>query len=219
MFAIRKEGRIRLAGTGLTLLLMVSCSTLKREQTAPALPAPQTFRTNGMEEHLSSARAASGRIFLAKNAMKPGVVERPSGLQFLVIKEGTGPLPRAGDIVVVRYKLFNTKGDLIDDSLESGGPVRLEVDKVIAGWREALQEMRVGSIWMLFLPAELAYGREGLANIPGGETLVYEITLLGIDPGLQDSGEAGRGAAVLPGSRVRAPATGSAVRDNLELID
>ncbi len=219
MFATWKDDRIRLTGTWLTMLLMASCATLKREQTAPALPATQTFRTNGMEEHLSSARAASGRIFLAENAMKPGVVERPSGLQFRVIKQGTGSLPRTGDIVVVRYKLFNTKGDLIDDSLESGGPVRLEVDKVIAGWREALQEMRVGSSWMLFLPAELAYGREGLANIPGGETLVYEITLLGIDPGLQDSRQAGRRAALLPGTRVRAPAAGSAVRDNLELID
>ncbi len=227
MSAKVKNDGIRQAVTGGAVLFMVSCGTIKNENDVEVLPASgHTFRTNGIEEHLSSARASRGRMFLAENAKKPGIVERPSGLQFLVISKGTGPSPRVGDIVVTSYRLFNTKGDLIDDSVHSGGPLKLEVDKVIAGWREALQEMRVGARWKIFLPAELAYGKHGLANIPGGETLVYDLTLHAIN-----SDRIQNPAARLPVSDTRSkggnmqrdtrqiPATGVRVRDNLDLID
>lgn len=210
-------------------LCAASCGSLKEEEAVARLPSDaHSFRTNGMEEHLSRTRAARGRIFLAKNATKAGVVERPSGLQFVVIKEGTGAFPRAGESVMTHYRLFTTEGHLIDDSMDSGGPQRFEFDKVIAGWREALQEMRVGATWRLFLPPKLAYGSQGLAHIPGGETLVYELTLLGIHS------QAGAEPVVLPPSRVgrtpgklevmssgrgkKMPAAGQ-VRDNLELLD
>ena len=227
MFATGKKCGIRRAVMGLSVLFMVSCGTLQNENDLADLPASgHTFRTNGIEENLSSARASRGRMFLAENAMKPGIVERPSGLQFLVIRQGTGPSPRVGDIVVASYRLFNTKGDLIDDSVHSGVPLQLEVDKVIAGWREALQEMRVGARWKIFLPAELAYGEHGLANIPGGETLVYDLTLHAINPDqiqnpatrLPVSDTRGRAGDLRPEIR-QIPATGARVRDNLDLID
>lgn len=210
---------------GFMCLFTGSCQVPKGDKPAPGLPAVgKTFRTNGMEEYLSSARAASGRVFLAKNAMKPGVVERPSGLQFLVLKEGKGPCPRVGDSVLTHYKLFTTAGRLIDDSMDSGGPQQFEVDKVIAGWREALQEMRVGAKWRLFLPPGLAYGMYGLANIPGGETLVYELSLLGIKeqavalPDFSPGRTSGTGGDLSSGRGELRPG-GGLVRDNLDLID
>jgi len=227
MFAKGKKCGIRQAVTGGAVLLMVSCGTIKNENDLEVRPASgHTFRTNGIEEHLSSARASRGRMFLAENATKPGIVERPSGLQFLVIRKGTGPSPRVGDTIVASYRLFNTKGDLIDDSVHFGGSLQLEVDKVIAGWREALQEMRVGARWKIFLPAELAYGEHGLANIPGGETLVYDLTLHAINPDqiqnpatrLPVSDTRGRAGDLRPEIR-QIPAAGARVRDNLDLID
>lgn len=216
-------------GIGFMCLCVASCGSLREEETGVRLPADiHAFRTNGMEEHLARTRAARGRVFLEKNATKPGVVERPSGLQFVVLKEGTGPFPRTGESVMTHYKLFTTKGHLIDDSRASGPPQLFELDKVIAGWREALQEMRVGATWRLFLPPELAYGRYGLAHIPGGETLVYELTLLDIHaksaagpvvlPARSVGRTPGKGEILPLGRGEKIPA-GGLVRDNLDLLD
>jgi len=112
--------------------------------------------------------------------------------------------------------------------MDYGEPQEFEIDKVIAGWREALQEMKVGAKWKLFVPPELAYGAHGLAQIPGGQTLVYELTLLGI------KGNAGAVSVVRPEKPVdgnlapvvslspeagpKVPA-GDLSRDNLDLLD
>ena len=165
---------------------------------------------------------------MAKNATKPGVEEKPSGLQVLVLREGSGSRPRLGDTVITHYNLHTTEGSLIDDSMDYGEPQEFEIDKVIAGWREALHEMKVGAKWKLFVPPELAYGAHGLAQIPGGQTLVYELTLLGIKantdsapvvlPGKPVDGDVAEGMRLSPeaGSRVH---SGDLSRDNLDLLD
>lgn len=214
---------------GFAGLILNSCNFFKQEEVPSRIPlGGQNFRTNGMQEHLSNARAARGRLFLARNATKPGVEEKPSGLQFLVLREGSGSRPRLGDTVITHYKLHTVEGLLIDDSMDYGEPQEFEIDKVIAGWREALHEMKVGAKWKLFVPPELAYGTHGLAQIPGGQTLVYELTLLGIKanadsvsvvlPEKPVDADVAEGMRLSPeaGSRVH---SGDLSRDNLDLLD
>jgi FKBP-type peptidyl-prolyl cis-trans isomerase FklB len=122
-----------------------------------------------------------GDKFLAENKTKPGIIVLPSGLQYKEIVPGTGPSPKATDTVETRYRGTLISGSEFDSSAKNGGPVSFPVNRVIPGWTEALQLMKVGSKWQLFIPAELAYG----ANSPGPEippnsTLIFEIELLGI---------------------------------------
>jgi FKBP-type peptidyl-prolyl cis-trans isomerase len=125
-----------------------------------------------------------GETFLADNKTKEGVVALPSGLQYKILKEGTGPKPAATDTVVCNYKgtlLDNTE---FDSSYKRGQPATFPVSGVIKGWTEALQLMPVGSKWQLFIPPDLAYGARGG---PGGgigpnATLVFEVELMSIQP-------------------------------------
>ncbi|MHB8500404.1 MAG: FKBP-type peptidyl-prolyl cis-trans isomerase N-terminal domain-containing protein [Candidatus Acidiferrales bacterium] len=125
-----------------------------------------------------------GDAFLAENKTKDGVVTLPSGLQYKVLVEGTGPKPTATDTVVCNYKgtlLDNTE---FDSSYKRGQPAKFPVSGIIKGWTEALQLMPVGSKWQLFIPPDLAYGTRGG---PGGgigpnETLVFEVELMSIQP-------------------------------------
>jgi FKBP-type peptidyl-prolyl cis-trans isomerase FklB len=128
-----------------------------------------------------------GETFLAENKTKEGIVTLPSGLQYKILKEGTGPKPTAADTVVCQYKgalLDNTE---FDSSYKRGQPATFPVSGVIKGWTEALQLMPVGSKWELFVPSELAYGARGG---PGGgigpnATLVFEVELMSIQPKAQ----------------------------------
>lgn len=130
------------------------------------------------------ANKKEGDTFLADNKTKDGVVSLPSGLQYKILKEGTGPKPAATDTVVCNYKgtlLDNTE---FDSSYKRGQPATFPVSGVIKGWTEALQLMPVGSKWQLFIPSDLAYGARGG---PGGgigpnATLVFEVELMSIQP-------------------------------------
>jgi FKBP-type peptidyl-prolyl cis-trans isomerase FklB len=124
-----------------------------------------------------------GAAFLAENAKKPGVKKLPSGLQYKVIKEGTGPTPKATDQVSANYRGTLIDGTEFDSSAKSGRPLQIGVNEVIPGWTEALQLMKVGSKWQLFIPAELAYGANPRPGGPIGPnaTLVFELELLGIE--------------------------------------
>jgi FKBP-type peptidyl-prolyl cis-trans isomerase FklB len=130
------------------------------------------------------ANKKEGETFLADNKTKDGVVTLPSGLQYKILKEGTGPKPAATDTVVCNYKgtlLDNTE---FDSSYKRGQPATFPVSGVIKGWTEALQLMPVGSKWQLFIPSDLAYGARGG---PGGgigpnATLVFEVELMSIQP-------------------------------------
>jgi FKBP-type peptidyl-prolyl cis-trans isomerase FklB len=121
-----------------------------------------------------------GQNFLAQNAKKEGVKTTKSGLQYKVLKEGKGPSPKASDVVRTHYHGTFLNGDVFDSSVQRGEPAEFAVNRVIPGWTEALQQMKVGSKWQLFVPAELAYGESGFGDIPPNKTLVFEVELLGI---------------------------------------
>jgi FKBP-type peptidyl-prolyl cis-trans isomerase FklB len=122
-----------------------------------------------------------GEAFLAGNARQPGVKTTKSGLQYKVLKPGSGKPPAKTDTVKVHYRGTLLDGTTFDSSYERGEPVTFAVEKVIPGWTEALQMMQVGSKWQLFIPSELAYGKDGYPPaIAPNSTLVFDVELLGI---------------------------------------
>jgi len=123
----------------------------------------------------------AGEAFLAENKTKPGVITLPSGLQYIVLKEGTGPKPAAADKVKCHYEGTLIDGTVFDSSIKRGEPIEFAVTGVIPGWTEALQLMPVGSKWKLFIPSNLGYGDQGAgASIKPGSTLIFEVELLDI---------------------------------------
>jgi len=123
-----------------------------------------------------------GRKFLEANKKRAGVVTLPSGLQYEIIRQGTGPIPKATDTVKAHYagRLVNGTEDF-DNSYKRGQPIVLPVTGVIQGWVQALQLMPVGSKWKLYIPSDLGYGDRGAGGaIPGGATLIFDIELLEI---------------------------------------
>src|ERR1700747_3152111 len=124
---------------------------------------------------------ADGKKFLDDNAKKPGVKTTNSGLQYKVIKEGTGDKPGDSDIVETNYRGTTIDGKEFDSSAKHGSSFTLPVNGVIKGWAEALKLMPVGSKWEIYVPSELAYGDEGYGDdIPPGSTLVFDLELLDI---------------------------------------
>lgn len=132
------------------------------------------------KEKAAVARQA-GEAFLAANKTKPGVVTLPSGLQYMIIKEGSGPKPVLTDKVKCHYHGTLIDGTPFDSSIDRGQPIDFPVNGVIKGWIEALQLMPVGSKWKLFIPADLAYGdQQAGAHIVPGSTLIFDVELLDI---------------------------------------
>ncbi|HUR10171.1 MAG TPA: FKBP-type peptidyl-prolyl cis-trans isomerase [Flavitalea sp.] len=139
----------------------------------------------GYMQTMSSGKAAgnkkAGEAFLAENKTKQGVVALASGLQYQVIKAGTGAIPTVNDKVKVHYHGTLLDGTVFDSSVERGEPIELSVSGVIPGWTEALQLMPVGSKWKLFIPSSLAYGdNQAGPAIKPGSTLIFEVELLDI---------------------------------------
>lgn len=139
---------------------------------------------NYMQKNKAEKSAGNKKIgldFLAANKNKPGVVTLPSGLQYTIMKEGTGPKPSLTDMVRVHYHGTLIDGRVFDSSIESGKPIELSVNGVIPGWTEALQLMPVGSKWKLFIPSNLAYGDQQAGPMIGpGSTLIFDVELLDI---------------------------------------
>jgi FKBP-type peptidyl-prolyl cis-trans isomerase FklB len=134
-----------------------------------------------MKKEKSAAARKAGEEFLAANKKKPGVIELPSGLQYQVVVEGTGPKPVVTDKVKCHYHGTRIDGFIFDSSIDRGQPIDFPVNGVIKGWVEALQLMPVGSKWKLFIPADLAYGdNQAGAGIPPGSTLIFDVELLEI---------------------------------------
>lgn len=128
--------------------------------------------------------AQSGAAFLAENAKKPGVVSLPDGLQYKIITKGAGPKPTRDDVVTVNYAGTLVNGKEFDSSYTRGQPATFPVSGVIAGWTEALQMMPKGSTWMLYIPASLAYGDQGMPPVIGpNETLIFKVELLDVKKG------------------------------------
>lgn len=123
---------------------------------------------------------AAGNAYLAKNKAKPGVTTTASGLQYEVLKSGSGPKPKATDTVKVHYHGTLIDGTVFDSSVQRGEPIEFPVTGVIQGWVEALQLMSVGDKWRLTIPPAIAYGEHGKGDIPPNAVLIFEVELLGI---------------------------------------
>lgn len=157
--------------------------TLKSKINADQREEAQKRQTQRQKE--AEERRREGQEFLADNRSKPGVKTMPSGLQYKIIQPGTGKKPGPQDVVRVHYRARQLNGHEFDSSYSSGGPVSFSVNKVIRGWTEALQLMREGAKWELYLPPELAYGRRGpLAH----QTVIYEVELLEVGDDSQTAG-------------------------------
>ena len=130
---------------------------------------------------LADANKKEGDAFLAENKTKAGVVTLPSGLQYKILTEGTGPKPTAADTVVCNYRGTLISGKEFDSSYKRGRPATFAVGGVIHGWTEALQLMPVGSKWQLFIPPDLAYRDRGAGpDIGPNATLIFEVELISI---------------------------------------
>ena len=138
------------------------------------------------EEKLNAERAEKGKVakaegekYLAENAKKEGVTVLPSGLQYMVLKEGNGNKPKATDTVNCHYEGFLIDGTVFDSSVERGEPAEFALNQVIAGWTEGLQLMQEGAKYRFFIPYILGYGEGGAgASIPPFATLIFDVELL-----------------------------------------
>jgi len=144
--------------------------------------ASQEFKKKQMAMAADKAANAQkdGEKFLADNKAKEGVVALPSGLQYKILKAGTGDKPGATDTVTCNYRGTLIDGTEFDASEKHGGPASFAVNQVIPGWTEALQLMPVGSKWQLFVPAALGYGAQGPPDIGPNATLIFDVELVSI---------------------------------------
>jgi peptidylprolyl isomerase/FKBP-type peptidyl-prolyl cis-trans isomerase FklB len=128
------------------------------------------------------ADSAANAQFLATNSKQPGVVTLPDGLQYKIVTSGPadGPTPRTSDEVKVNYEGALLTGEVFDSSFKRGEPVSFPLEGLIPGWVEALQKMRPGDEWTLWVPPSLGYGEETKGPIPGNSILKFRIQLLGV---------------------------------------
>ena len=136
-------------------------------------------RQRAAAAEIGKANREAGEKFLAENSKRPEVKVTPSGLQYEVVKEGTGAMPEKGDQVKVHYTGRLIDGTVFDSSVERGEPATFGVTQVIPGWVEALQLMKAGSEWRLYIPSALAYGPNGAGGVIGPDaTLIFDVQLL-----------------------------------------
>ena len=153
------------------------------QQTIQAMQRDMMARREAENKVLGEKNKMEGTTFLAANAKKPGVMTTTNGLQYKVITEGKGEKPKITDTVSTHYKGRLINGTEFDSSYKRGQPAEFPVTGVIKGWTEALQMMKVGSKWELYIPSNLAYAERGSPpNIGPDATLIFEIELLAIKP-------------------------------------
>lgn len=160
--------------------------TLKMKNSEAQQTVQDFFRKQ--EEKLNAERAEKGKAakeqgekYLAENAKKDGVVVLPSGLQYTVLKEGTGKKPSRTDKVKCHYEGFLTDGTIFDSSVQRGEPAVFGLQQVIAGWTEGLQLMQEGAKYRFFIPYQLGYGASGAgASIPPYSALVFDVELIAV---------------------------------------
>ena len=141
--------------------------------------AKQEQEMNAKRAEQGKAHKEAGEKYLAENAKKDGVVTLPSGLQYLVLKEGTGKKPTARDSVMCHYEGFLIDGTVFDSSIQRGEPATFGLQQVIAGWTEGLQLMQEGAKYRFFVPYRLAYGEGGAgASIPPFAALIFDVELI-----------------------------------------
>jgi FKBP-type peptidyl-prolyl cis-trans isomerase len=194
-----KSSSIDVDPTILTRALKDTLTGAKSAMTDDEIRATLTDLTKDLQakqatltKEKSEKNKKDGEAFLAANKTKEGVVALPSGLQYKIIKAGTGPKPIAADTVVCNYKGTLIDGKEFDSSYKRGQPATFPVGGVIKGWTEALELMPVGSTWQLFIPSDLAYGdRQAGPDITPGATLVFEVELVSIQAKADTKGDSG----------------------------
>ena len=139
----------------------------------------QAIKAREAEKQYGDNKAA-GEKFLAENAKKEGVKVLPSGVQYKVIKEGSGEIPKDSSMVVVNYEGKTIDGKVFDSSYDRKEPVTFPANRVIKGWTEALVHMPVGSIWEVYIPQELAYGERSTGQLKPFSALIFKIELISI---------------------------------------
>ena len=141
-------------------------------------------RKSEQQGMIATVNLENGEKFLADNRERDGVKTTRSGLQYEVMRSGEGLSPAASDRIKTHYRGELIDGTVFDSSYDRGQPVTFAVNQVIGGWTEALQMMKVGGKWRLFIPSELGYGERGAAGgrIPPNSVLVFEVELLEINP-------------------------------------
>jgi len=156
-------------------------SESEMKQTLSDFKKERVAKMQAEREQQASKNLKEGEAFLADNAKKEGVVTLASGLQYQVITPGTGNTPKATDKVITHYRGTLIDGTEFDSSYKRGNPATFPVKGVIAGWTEALQLMKEGAKWQLFVPENLAYGKRGAGGKIGpNATLIFEIELISI---------------------------------------
>ena len=138
-----------------------------------------SIKAKAMEKQYGPNKVA-GEKFLAANKKKPGVVTLPSGVQYKVIKEGNGPMPKDTSMVKVQYEGKTIDGNVFESSYKRGEPVSLRANQVIKGWTEALVHMPVGSVWEVYIPQNLAYGEREQRQIKPFSVLIFKIELVSL---------------------------------------
>ena len=150
------------------------------EQAAQVAQAKMvSIKAKAMEKQYGPNKVA-GEKFLAANEKKPGVVTLPSGVQYKVIKEGNGPMPKDTSMVKVQYEGKTIDGKVFDSSYKRGEPISLRANQVIKGWTEALVHMPVGSVWEVYIPQNLAYGEREQGQIKPFSVLIFKIELVSL---------------------------------------
>ena len=139
----------------------------------------KAIKTASMKKEFGANKAA-GEKFLAENKKKPGVVTLPSGLQYKVIKEGSGAIPSDTTKVKVHYEGRTIDGKVFESSYKNGQPVEIQPKQFIKGWTEALTHMPAGSIWEVYIPQNLGYGERQAGDIKPFSTLIFKIELISV---------------------------------------
>jgi len=133
-------------------------------------------------DHKAVENLDAAKAYLADNATKPGVRTLPSGVQYEVVHEGPkdGKSPGPRDLVKVNYEARLTDGEVIDSSYDRGVPAVMHLDRLIPAWTEALQRMKPGDEWTLYVPPEQGYGESGKGEVPPNAVLIFRIELIGV---------------------------------------
>ncbi len=160
-------------------MLANKTSRLNQAETQEAF---NLLRTQQMkyQAKLAKENKEKGEKFLAENKKKPGIKTLPSGVQYQVIRAGSGKRPKDGDTVVAHYRGTLIDGTEFDSSYKRGNPLTIPIAQVVKGWQDALKAMRVGAKWQVYIPSELGYGSRPTGNIPPNSTLIFDIELLEI---------------------------------------
>jgi len=153
----------------------------ERKETIVALQNELQAKQQALTKAIAEKNKKEGEAFLAENKNKQGVITMPSGLQYKILADGKGKSPKATDAVSVNYRGMLIDGSEFDSSYKRGQPETFVVNRIIPGWTEALQLMKPGSKWQLFIPPDLAYGERGTGGPIGpNAVLIFEVELISI---------------------------------------